>query len=67
MNLTETDEKKRQKTIRTEAFTEVLELINYKQRRVFADIVLRNMNEWERGYRYALDELEADVDALKGR
>lgn len=66
MSLTEIDEKKHQKAIRTEAFTEVVELINYKQRRAFSNILYRNMNEWERGYRYALDELETDVKALKG-
>lgn len=67
MNLTEIDEKKHQIAIRADAFTEVVELINYKQRRVFVDIVLRNTNEWKRGYRYALDELETDVNALKKR
>lgn len=66
MNLTEIDEKKYQKDIRIEASTEVVELINYKQRRVFSNILYRNMNEWERGYRYALDELETDVIVLKG-
>lgn len=67
MNLTEINEKKCQKAIRTKTLTEVVELINYKQRLVFSNMLYRNMNEWGRGYRYALDEVEGDVKALKRR